>query len=340
MKFEDFLKNYRIFLFAGNGGTGKTTLSAAWAYRAAEYGYKVGLMTIDPSRRLGETFGMNVLSDEYRRLAVKDAYLDVFLIQSEKVIKNFIVQHFSQKTYEELTKNNLFKQVVTHLAENQSVSTIYKLSSLIQSKDYDLIVVDTPPAAHMADFFRSPESTLRLFKENALARALFEQTSFSMNLSKKMFLRTMKVLVGQEFTLQIEAFFSAFFLLQEQIVKSAEFLSQQLKDPQMCYFLVSLPEPQKIQELQRLLSNLKQQGIEKSHLIINRAFPDWLGKSHLQFDERFPDAQKYYDKIWNYYDNRKQSLLTTMEGTPMYFIPEKKSDADIQSLGSILQGAF
>jgi anion-transporting ArsA/GET3 family ATPase len=329
MKFENFLKQHKVFLFAGNGGTGKTTLSATWALDAAHRGLRVGLMTIDPSRRLGDVFAMNLATDDYKRHPVGQTFVDVHLIQSQKMIKDFIVEKFSESKYNELTQNKLFKEVVTRLAENQSLSTIYKLSQILRSTDYDVVIVDTPPVNHTADFFRSPERTLRLFKENILAKTVVEGSSFTARSSKKIFSSVLGFLTGEDFVHQMETFFNAFFSFQEEIVKAAEYLQKRLKEKEVCYFLVTSPEPQKVQELDDLLADLQKQGISQPRLIVNRAYPEWLTPYPVQGIEPWPQAKKEYDKVFKYYDNQRKRIEQAMQNKKrdieIYYIPEKNS---------------
>lgn len=347
MKLETFFKKHKVFIFAGNGGTGKTTLSATWALEAAHQGYRVGLITIDPSRRLGEIFGMDVLKDDYKRQIVGKQFLDIYLIQSQKTIRDFIIKNFSQKKYDELMSRKLFKQVVTRLAENQSVSTIYQLAQLLQSSDYDLIVVDTPPASHTADFFRSPQNTIRIFKENILAKAVFEGNNIAARTSKKFFTNILGLLTGFEFVQQMELFFSAFFLFQEEVVRSAEYLAQQLQNQTVGYFLVTSPEPQKVQELENILLDVEKQGIQSPHLIVNRAYPDWLGLQKQEVSDRWPVSKNYYDKIFNYYDNQRKSIeaqiMKKRRPIDIYFVPERNyfsEELTMDQLRETLRGVF
>lgn len=346
MKLETYFKKYKIFLFAGNGGTGKTTLSATWALEAAHRGQRVGLVTIDPSRRLGEAFGMNILEDSYKRHEVGKSYVDVHLVHSAKIIKEFIVENFSEQQYQSMTENKLFKQVVTRLAENQSLSTIYKLSQLIHSADYDIIVIDTPPAGHAVDFFRSPENAIRLFKENILAKTVFEGQGFAAKSAKRIFVQVLSFLTGAEFVNQMEVFFKGFFAFQEKIVEAAEHLTKVLSGEEVCFFLVTLPEPSKVQELTDVFDKLSKQGSRTMHLIVNRSHPDWFKFQKNLFSERWPVAKKYYDKVYDYYDNQKMILQnTSLQKTSgkgplssqIYFIPEKNYFSKEISLDELRQ---
>jgi len=328
MNIDNYLRDYKILIFAGNGGTGKTTLSAAWAMEAAERGKNVGLITIDPSRRLGDAFGMDVLNEAYRRKAVGDNFVDVFLIDSEKTIKEFVLKNFSQEFHDQLLRNKLFSQVATILSENQSVSTIYKLAEMIESKNYDLIVVDTPPSNHALDFFRSPEHVFRIFKENIIAKAVLEAKGLKFWSSKKIFIRVLSYLAGEEFVQEMESFFLALFSFQEHIVNSAQKLEKCLKSRDVSYFLVSLPEEDKIREVLGLARDLQDQSISVRNLVINRAHPEWLSITEKLegFSQSAVNFQVYYEKLWVYYREQSRKLEELMKSMrsdlTVYQVPE------------------
>src|ERR671937_1402855 len=56
----------RIVVCAGPGGVGKTTTAAALAMGMAERGLKVGVVTIDPAKRLADALGLEELGNEPR----------------------------------------------------------------------------------------------------------------------------------------------------------------------------------------------------------------------------------------------------------------------------------
>lgn len=341
MTIDQYLKDYKILIFAGNGGTGKTTLSAAWAMEAAERGKNVGLITIDPSRRLGDAFGMDVLKETYRRKEVGAHFVDVFLIDSEKTIKEFVLKNFSKEFHDQLLKNKLFSQVATILSDNQSVSTIYKLSEMIESKQYDVIVVDTPPSNHALDFFRSPEHVFRIFKENIIAKAILEAKGLKFWSSKKIFIRVLSYLAGEEFVQEMESFFMALFSFQEHIVASAQKLEKYLKSRDVSYFLVSLPEEDKIQEVLALAKELKEQSISVRNLVINRAYPEWMSISEKLdgFSQSAVNFQMYYEKLWVYYEEQRRDLEQLMKAMnsdlSVYQVPEMSAMREEFSLPAV-----
>src|SRR6185295_9671294 len=67
------LAERRILVVCGAGGVGKTTTAAALAVQAALNGRRVLVCTIDPSRRLATSLGLQKLSDRPRRLDLDTA---------------------------------------------------------------------------------------------------------------------------------------------------------------------------------------------------------------------------------------------------------------------------
>ena len=64
------LQRKRILVVCGAGGVGKTTTAAALALRAALLGRRVLVCTIDPSRRLATSLGLDRLLETPRALSL------------------------------------------------------------------------------------------------------------------------------------------------------------------------------------------------------------------------------------------------------------------------------
>lgn len=337
-KFKEFIQNSKTFVFVGNGGTGKTTLSASWAMEVAKAGKRVGLLTIDPSKRLGDVFGMNVHTEHFKSVPMGSGQVDVYLIDSQKIIEEFVVKHFSRAEYEKLKNNRIFSQVTSVLAENQSLSTIYKLNDLIKSRDHDVFVVDTPPSNNSMDFFTTPDFVIRIFRENVIAKAAFEAKGFKLFPGKKIFSKVFTFLVGEEFYKEVEVFFQILLLFQEHIVQSSQELLQLLKDSQTRFMLVTLPDEPKVQEILSVARGLKAQHINAEHLLINRAYPDWLSlktKDAGLFGQD-PELQNYYDKAFNYYHNKMKTAEQLAKDLSarmrVFFVPEKSTALETEGV--------
>lgn len=139
----------------------------------------------------------------------------------------------------------------------------------------------------------------------------------------------------------MEVFFTGFFAFQEKIVEAAEHLSGVLSGEQVCYFLVTLPEPSKVQELTDVFQKLSKVGSQTMHLIVNRSHPDWFKFEKNLFSDQWPVAKKYYDKVYEYYDNQRQILQGKIGSDSLsrqiYFIPEKNYFSNEISLDELRQ---
>lgn len=337
-KFKEFIQGTNTFVFVGNGGTGKTTLSASWAIELAKTGKKVGLLTIDPSKRLGDVFGMNVHSESFKSVKIDDGSVDIFLIDSQQIIKEFVVKNFSNAEYEKLQKNRIFSQITSVLSENQSLSTIYKLSELIRSKEYEVFVVDTPPSNNSMDFFTTPDFVIRIFKENILAKTALEAKGFKIFSGKKLFKKVFTFLVGEDFYNEVEIFFQILLLFQEHIVSSSQELLQILRAKETRFMLVTLPDEPKVQEILSVAQGLEKQNIKAEHMLINRAYPDWLSlhTRGIEFRSQDPDLENYYDKAFNYYHNKmktaKELAGELNERMEVFFVPEKTTELETRGV--------
>ena len=68
MDLEEFVRTKKVIVCVGSGGVGKTTLSAAIALKAAEFGLTVCVVTVDPARRLADAMGVANLTNVAARV--------------------------------------------------------------------------------------------------------------------------------------------------------------------------------------------------------------------------------------------------------------------------------
>lgn len=326
-------------------------MSSTVAELAASQGKKIALLTIDPSRRLGTVYNMDLEKDSFKTKKLEKGQIDIYLIHSQQVIAEFITNEWGPEEAQKLSQNKIFKQVATTLSENQSLSTIYKLSQILKG-DYDLVIVDTPPAHHAVDFFRSPQSVINLFRDNALAKLISERSKSKWS-PQSFFLRVFTFLVGADFLEQMSGFFTVLLKFQEHIVQAAEEIQKLMSSDRACYFMVTLPEPFKVKELAQALTELKKQGIAVKHIIANRAYPLGLdlNSSEPQVGEAADDFKMYYKQQWEYYGSKMDAFykaINSAQGTSgstykIYFVPERtfsSTAVDLEKLGADLSQAF
>ncbi len=140
-------------LITGGGGVGKTTLSAGLALAAARRGVKTLVVTIDPAKRLASALGLDVLGADPTPLAdnLWGAMLDATRSWND-IAKRYAPAEVGSR----LTTNPFFEAATQHFPASQSYAAAEEMTIYIESGQWDLILVDTPPAAGGIEFFTSP----------------------------------------------------------------------------------------------------------------------------------------------------------------------------------------
>src|ERR1051326_2434313 len=168
-----------LTLFAGKGGVGKTTLSAAYAvHRALRRKGRVLVMSTDPAHSLGDVLQLR-LGDRVRRVPLSSprAQLFAWQINAQKQFDKFlraeresILDLAASATI--FTRKELEPLLDTTLPGMAEVAALLALSDLLERGEDDEIVVDTAPLGHTLRLFSLPEHFARFlnFLETAASR--------------------------------------------------------------------------------------------------------------------------------------------------------------------------
>ena len=175
------LRGKRIAVCVGSGGVGKTTVAAAIALARAAEGGKALVCTIDPARRLANALGLASLGNVESRVpdhAFREAGLrpagELFamMLDVKRTWDDLVARHAPDRARRErIYQNRLYQQLSGALGGSQEFMAMEKLYELATERDYDLVVLDTPPTAHALDFLDAPDRILD-FLGNETARAL------------------------------------------------------------------------------------------------------------------------------------------------------------------------
>ena len=156
---EPLLEGKRMVICAGSGGVGKTTTAAAVALGLAERGAKVAVVTIDPARRLANALGLDTLSNEPHQVSVDglSGELWAMMLDAKRTFDQLIERLAPDaRTRDEVFGNRIYQQLSTAVAGSQEFTAIAKLYELDQSGEFDVLVLDTPPARNALDFLDAP----------------------------------------------------------------------------------------------------------------------------------------------------------------------------------------
>lgn len=268
-------------MVCGGGGVGKTTVSASLAIAAAKIRSRVLVVTIDPAKRLLQAFGFQeealssssgvplLLSNEVKaKLGLAEsASLSVAMLNPKYVLEQILAQTLSPVQAETLKRTMLYGELSQMIYGLQEYTAYEWVTRMIQNNDYDLIVLDTPPAFHAKDFFNAPAKIKNLMESRVFQ--LFvpkKSTWFTRHLS----FGWIEKLLGSKVYNESRVFFETFVALRERILERCDLLSQFFVAQEVAVVAVGTPESTAGLELDGLVSFLKAKSIPLETLIINQ----------------------------------------------------------------------
>lgn len=286
----------QVFIQMGPGGVGKTTVSAAYGFYWAGLGKKVLVMTIDPSKRLAQALGI-----EGKKGAVKVDYkmkgeLFAMVLDHAEIFDSFVVKAAQKNPVaKKLFNNKLYQALKTRLQGSQDFTALIELYHKSENGEYDIIILDTPPAEHAWQFLEAPLRLLNLFQEKITKWFRWvggEETSIwsqVLNVGAKQVFKVMELLTGPEFIQQIAEFFKAVHFFQDQLLDQIKKSHELLKSTRTEFTLVTTQDELKIQESLKSADEIIEKGYNLKRVILNRAWPE--ENTDLRLEKFDPDQK-------------------------------------------------
>ncbi|MGH3945863.1 MAG: ArsA family ATPase, partial [Pseudonocardiaceae bacterium] len=167
----------RVVVCCGAGGVGKTTTAAALALRAAERGRSVVVLTIDPARRLAQALGLHELTNNPRLVAPTEEIeeaggrLHAMMLDMRRTFDEMVQAHASPERATQIIANPFYQTISSSFSGTQEYMAMEKLGQLAGAREWDLVVVDTPPSRSALDFLDAPQR-LSSFLDGRMIRLL------------------------------------------------------------------------------------------------------------------------------------------------------------------------
>ena len=280
------LADKRILVCAGAGGVGKTTTAATLALEAARRGQKALVLTIDPARRLATSMGLPRLDHEERRVpqarmqaagARPGGALFAMMLDQKRAFDEVVTRYArNAQARDQVLQNRIYQQIASTLTGAHEYAAIAKLYQISQERDYDLIVVDTPPTAHALDFLDAPGKVAEAIDSPAVdwfAKPFMATGEFSLKMlgrSSSFVLKRVAKFVGSEFLDDMARFFvEAGDVLKgfREIGRQAEAL---LRNEEVGFVLVTSPEPTSVDEALFFHARLRETEMDFAAFVVNR----------------------------------------------------------------------
>jgi anion-transporting ArsA/GET3 family ATPase len=268
-----------VIVCCGSGGVGKTTVSATFALAAARAGRRSCVVTVDPARRLADALGVQSLSNTPTEVKGDwPGHLHALMLDSKGTFDD-LVHRYSRTPdqAEAILSNRIYQNLASALSGTQEYMAMEKLYELVQSAEFDVVVVDTPPTRNALDLLDAPRRLTR-FLENRLFRALMVPTRMSLRavgMATQALLRTIARVAGAEIVQDAVAFFQAFEGMEDGFRSRASAVHELLADPGTAYVLVTSARPDAIAEASFFAEKLGERDVSVSALVINRIAPSF-----------------------------------------------------------------
>lgn len=275
----------RIVVCCGSGGVGKTTTAAALALRAAEWGRRVVVLTIDPARRLAQSLGLQELDNTPRPVSGIDpaagGSLDAMMLDMKRTFDEVVEAHASPDKAAQILANPFYIAVSSSFAGTQEYMAMEKLGQLRGqmadgSRDWDLVIVDTPPSRSALDFLDAPQR-LGSFLDGRFIRLLTAPAKVGGRASLKVFSAgvslasgIMTKLLGGEFLRDVQTFVAAMDTMFGGFRQRADETYALLSRPETSFVVVAAPERDAMREAGYFIERLASDRMPLAGVLVNR----------------------------------------------------------------------
>jgi len=300
------LSEARVLVCAGTGGVGKTTIAAALALQAARQGRRTLVITIDPARRLADALGLETLDSKPTPVdlsallgdadrAPEGGSLSAMMLDPKPTFDRLVTRFTRDaETRQRILGNRIYRHLSEALAGSAEYAAMEQVHELLQEEDYDLVVVDTPPADHALDFLRAPRR-LREFLESRLVRTLIHPAMSASRFGARLFgravhrvLGVLERIAGVGFLDDLSEFLMAIDDLSQGFRERATKVESLLLGPETGFLLISGPESRGVRSGLDFLAELDRFRVPLVAVVANRLRPwplaiepsEFLGAEH------------------------------------------------------------
>ena len=173
----------RLIIYTGKGGVGKTSTSAATAYRLSKLGYRTLLMSTDSAHSLGDSLETD-LGNEIHTVSKNFDAFEIDIIHEMKTkwsdIQSYVTEFMVSQGMGSITAEEM-----AIFPGMEMISALFYVNQFYENDSYDVIVMDTAPTGETLRLLSLPEAAnwyvMRFYgtfkKLMALARATVGRVS-------------------------------------------------------------------------------------------------------------------------------------------------------------------
>lgn len=275
----------RLHIFLGAGGVGKTTLSASLAIHLAFQGRRVGLLSIDPARRLKTALGADHLDESgkiFWKSETNNGELRAAVLSLPDSLRRWIRDEGLDGDHEQqLFDHPLFQTVAEKIASaTETLAPIRMAEWLEQFPDTEDLIIDTAPGLHAVDFLIRPERLLAFFDSKILEWLKWfaggDEAGFMQRIFRggaKGILQALGRAGGENILLSLGELLLMMDRVMFRMVERLEEARHWIKDPSTQVVLVCSPRDDAVSVASELARILAENDMKDSRIVLNRSIP-------------------------------------------------------------------
>jgi arsenite-transporting ATPase len=246
----------RVVLVSGKGGVGKTTVAAATAIRAAALGHRTMVVSVDRAHNLGDVLGVKLGATPIEVAPGLDA-LEADP-QAELQRQWGVLQGYFARFFEWAGLGGAEAEEIAIFPGLEELLLLTRVAELVETAEYDLVVVDLAPTASSLRLLAFPE---------LMAGPIGRMVKW-----ERRFLPALRHVIDAPLPED------ELYVAIDQIARRLATLRDLLTDPERTVVrLVSIPERVVVDETQRAFTLLALFGFTVDAVIVNRVLPPDIG---------------------------------------------------------------
>ncbi|MEE8078660.1 MAG: ArsA-related P-loop ATPase [Pseudomonadales bacterium] len=292
------IAEHRVVVCCGAGGVGKTTSAAALGMLAARHGRRVLVMTIDPAKRLAQAMGLHDLDNDPQPVAVDaPGALSAMMLDTKRTFDQMIETYApSERVRDTIFENSYYQQLSSSLGGSRELIAMERVLEIISADDFDLLIVDTPPAQHALDFLDAPQRLIDLL-DGSLTKLLIAPYGVAARAQFNFFrqssavaLKFMERFTGVEMLADLSNFLLAFSSMFDGLKLRSEKVMALMNESTTSFLLICAPEPISLGQVNQFTERLEREQIAIAGVLVNRVHPAVSEEPLTSDDIRLLDA--------------------------------------------------
>ncbi len=252
----------RVILFSGKGGVGKTTISAATAYRLSTLGYRTIVVSLDPAHSLGDAFDVpEEEKNEAKGLPIRiSEKLHIQEIDIQEEVDRYWgdVYRFLELLFNTTGLDQVVSEELAILPGMEEVTSLLYVNKYYRDGEFDALVLDLPPTGESLRFVSMP-TVLKWYM-----RKIFNVERTILKVARPVARRFTDVPIPDD----------EYFKALENFYEKLKGVDEILVDPDTTSVrLVANPEKMVLKESQRAFMYFNLFGVNVDAVIVNKVLP-------------------------------------------------------------------